>query len=306
MNEINIKPINEGEKESSPTSKFWSIKNNLKIFKALFILIIVVASTIIIKDEIVWQFDPGPLIEDDSINQGIEEDSCNVIGIELHGSLVTYISPENFDKDGNSLVDEIASENIVYAIAQSEKDEKIKAIILEVDSYGGFPVAGEEVSNALKSAKKPTVALIRQAGLSAAYLAAVGANKIFASKNSDVGGIGVTMSYLDYTEQNKKEGLTYNELSSGKFKDTGSPDRKLSAEEIELLMRDIDKSHQNFIEAVAENRGMDIKKVESLADGSSMLGEMALQNGLIDQIGGLSEVEKYLEEKIGEKPEVCW
>ncbi|OGH00347.1 hypothetical protein A3E04_03055, partial [Candidatus Kuenenbacteria bacterium RIFCSPHIGHO2_12_FULL_42_14] len=230
----------------------------------------------------------------------------NVSGISLHGDLWTYISPADYDTDGNLLYDESASEDLVYNIEQAEKDEQIKAIILEIDSYGGGPTAGEEVANALKNAEKPTVALIREGGVSAAYWAASGADIIFASQNSDVGSIGVTMSYLDNTAQNQKEGLAYNQLSSGKFKDTGDPNKTLSVEEKALLMRDVNIIHQNFMEAVAENRNLDINKVKAMADGSSMLGEMALQNGLIDKIGGESEVKEYLKEKIGDEVEICW
>ena len=57
---------------------------------------------------------------------------------------------------------------------------------------------------------------------------------------------------------------------------------------------------------VAENRNLDIEKVKALAEGSTMLGEMALQNGLIDQIGGLPEVKEYLKEKTGGEVEICW
>ena len=65
-------------------------------------------------------------------------------------------------------------------------------------------------ANALKKANKPTITLIREGGASAAYMADSGADKIFASKNSDVGNIGVTMSYLDYVQKNKKDGLKNN------------------------------------------------------------------------------------------------
>lgn len=233
-------------------------------------------------------------------------DNCNVRGIELYGELLTYIPPANLDEENNITEDQTASEDITYIIKEAEENENIKAIILEVDSYGGSAVAAEEVSEALKNAKKPTVALIRDGGVSAAYFAATGADRIFASKNSDVGSIAVTMSYLDYAKQNQKEGLTYIPLSSGKFKDTGDPDKALSAEEIKLLMRDVNIIHKNFIKTVAENRKLAIEKVEKLADGSTMLGEMALQNGLIDQIGGMLEVKDYLKEKIGEEVQVCW
>lgn len=304
-----MEPKNKERKIWWLTFEFWSHEMDLRILKSIIVLVIAAASVIIIKNEILGQIDSSPTkdsLVENYVNKTTEKSECNAFGIELHGSLITYISPTDLDENGNLLSDQTASQNVVYAIAQAEKDDNIKAIILEVDSYGGNPVAAEEISNALKEAKKPTVAFIRQGGVSAAYWAATGADKIFASKNSDVGSIAVTMSYLDVFQQNQKEGLTYNQLSSGKFKDTGDPDKTLSEEERKLLMRDINIIHQNFIKAVAENRNLDIKKVESLADGSTMLGEMALENGLIDQIGGMFEVEEYLKEKIGKEVKICW
>ena len=275
------------------------------------VLCLFAASLIIIKDEIVfwstdsdyYDYDEEFDIEDE--DEYVSED-CNVYGINLHGDLFTYISPENYDQDGYPIVDQAASEDIIYKIMQAEKDNDIKAIVLEIDSYGGLPVAAEEIANALKQAQKPAVALIREGGASAAYWAATGADTIFASENSDIGGIAVTMSYLDYVDKNQKEGLTYISLTSGKFKDAGNPDRKLTGEERELLMRDVNIIHNNFVKAVAENRKLDIQKVTELADGSSMLGEMALASGLIDGIGGMAEVEEYLQEKIGEEVKICW
>ncbi|MFH1427584.1 MAG: signal peptide peptidase SppA [Patescibacteria group bacterium] len=279
----------------------------MKILKRIAISAVILASLIIIKDEIFWQLDSS-ISGDDYLSDSeyTEETSCNVLGIELHGDLTTYIPPTDTDEEGGALIDSTASENIVIAIEEAENDESIKAIILEVDSYGGYPVAGEEVANALKKANKPTIALVREGGASAAYMAASGADKIFASANSDVGSIGVTMSYLDYVQQNQKEGLTYISLSSGKFKDTGDPNKPLSQEEKNLLMRDVNILYENFFKMVAENRNLEIEKVKKLADGSTMLGEMALQNGLIDQIGGMPEVKEYLKEKIGEDIEICW
>jgi protease-4 len=233
----------------------------------------------------------------------LAEPTCNVLGINLHGSLVTYSLPV----DENSVpADETASEDIVGAIKEAEKDPAIKAILLEVDSLGGSPVAGEEVADALRSATKPTAALIRGYGDSAAYLAATGAEKVFASVFSDVGSIGITMSYEDYAEYNRKEGITYNSLTSGKFKDAFSPSKALTEEEKGLVLRDLEIMHQAFVEKVAENRGLPEAKIAALADGSTMLGAMALENGLIDQIGGQTEVDVYLEEQIGENVEYCW
>jgi len=222
---------------------------------------------------------------------------CNVKIIPLTGGLATYYDPANSGY--------VYSDEIVSQIEDANKNEGIKAIVLEIDSYGGSPVAGEEVLNALKNSGKETVALIRQAGLSAAYMAAIGANTIFASKFSDVGSIGVTGSYVDNANKNKTEGITFNQLSSGKYKDTMDPDKPLTEEEKALIMRDIELAHESFVNLVAKHRKLSVGKVGQMADGSSMLGEMALKNGLIDKIGGMNEVKEYLKIKLGTEPIIC-
>jgi len=234
-------------------------------------------------------------------------EDCNVFGIELYNDLetVVYLDEDNSGADFDTLY-ESTSSGIVDTIEWAEEDESVKAIIFSIDSVGGTPVAAEEVANALKRASKPTVVLIREYGNSGAYYAATGADMIFASLSSDVGGIGVSMSYVDYAKQNQKDGLTFNQIISGKFKDMGDPDKILTAEEKALAMRDVKILHEIFIKAVAENRNLDIEKVRAIADGSSMLGQMALDNGLIDKIGDLNDAKQYLREQIEEEVEICW
>jgi len=281
------------------------MKIDLAGLKKLAIGLVVLAAFITVANEAYYWFGDSSSYDELS-EESLAENDCNVIGIELHGDLYTYLSPDNKDADGLPLVNEVASESIMGMINSAEEDENIKAILLEVDSYGGLPVAGEEVAKAMKNTTKPTVTMIRSAGTSAAYWAATGADIIFASRNSDVGGIGVTMSYVDNVTQNKNDGLTYNSLSTGKYKDYGDPNKPLTVEEKQLFQRDLNILHQNFIEAVAESRNLDIKTVAKLADGSTMLGAMALENGLIDRIGGIIEVNNYLKEQIGGEPEICW
>ena len=225
---------------------------------------------------------------------------CNVATVSLRGDLVTYIAPQ-YDEEGFVLpADATASEDIDWSIRSNADDSSIEAIILEIDSLGGYPVAAEEVMNALRNTKKPTIALIRESGLSAAYYAAVGADYIFASKNSDLGSIGVTASYVDNVDHNNQHGFSFNELSSGKFKDVGNPNRKLTTEEKNLIQRDITILHNNFVKDVAVHRGLEVEEVEKFADGSSMLAERALEYGLIDKIGGYTEIENFLEESYPE------
>ncbi len=235
-----------------------------------------------------------------------ESEDCNVYGINLHGDIVTYYTRDAFDDQGNLIFDETSADDINWIMRDAQSNDNIKAVVVEIDSSGGSPVGGEEMMLAFKQSKKPVIAFIRNRGLSSAYLAATGAQTIFASKISDVGSIGVTMSYLQNTEQNKMNGLTYIDLSSGKYKDSGNPDRPLTDDEKQLFMRDVNISYEYFVSLVAQNRNLSIEKVRKLADGSSVMGEQALKDGLIDKIGLLPDVESFLTEKIGAPAKICW
>ena len=224
---------------------------------------------------------------------------CNVANIKLYGDLYTYV------KENSECKDCASSEDIANQIRDAEADNDIKAILLSVDSTGGDPVAAEQIANTLKRASKPTVALIRSAGDSGAYFAATGAERIFASDLSDLGSIGITSSYIDNSQKNQKEGLTFNEIAIGKYKDTGNPNKPLTDDEKKMALADLQIGYDIFVKNVADNRHLDINKVKALADGNTMKGQKALDNGLIDQLGDLFDVEKYLGDKISEKAVVC-
>jgi protease-4 len=233
-------------------------------------------------------------------------DDCNVMGIEMRGDIYTYVP---LDAEGNKLEgyeDTTTSDEVLYLLDQAEYSDEILGTLIEVDSYGGSPGAAEEIANAIKTSQKPVIAFIREAGLSAAYYAIAPADKIFALKNSDVGSIGVTQSYLDNVSKNQKEGYSFVQLSTGKFKDSGSPDKPLTQEERNLFMRDLKISHENFIQAVSENRNIAMEKVREIADGSTVLGEQAKELNLIDEIGGYDDAQAYLGELVGEEVSVCW
>lgn len=224
--------------------------------------------------------------------------TCNIAGIKLRGDMVTYIPAVS---DAGSSMDVSSSEKIVEAINNAEADSRIKAIIVEIDSRGGDPVAGDEVSKALKSATKPTVAVIRSQADSAAYFAASGASHIIASLYSDVGSIGVTQSYA----QNSSKDRQFIQISAGKFKDAGNPDKPITEEERQVMQKEINIMYKNFVQAVATNRKIPIKDVTKIADGSSYVGGHAKELKLIDEIGGLPEATAYLQTLFDEKATLC-
>lgn len=232
-------------------------------------------------------------------------DDCTVVGINLHGNLLTYIPP-HAENDSFFNYNSVASEDIIWKIKQANINPGIKAIILEVDSGGGSPIAGEEIANVVKNSAKPVVGYIREVGASSAYWAVSSATKIFASKNSNVGSIGITGSYLTNVEKNKKDGYEYQQIVSGKYKDSGTTNKLVTEDERIIFLRDVNIMYLNFMEDISENRNIPIEKVRSFSDGSTVLGEKAKSLGLIDEIGGIGEIESYLEKTFGEKPEICW
>ena len=271
-----------------------------KTLKVIFLLAII--STIAMY----WYDQYGYYFGEYSEYSTVCPEYSNVAVINIHGDIVTYLTDQSSAEESGSVTsDSVSSEEIVAYIDEIEANSNIGAVIVEIDSYGGSPVASEEIADALRRMTKPTIAVIREIAASGAYMIASGADKIYASEMSNVGSIGITMSYLDYSQQNRQEGITYQQLSSGKFKDTGSPDKVLTAEEKELLMRDVKILHEAFVKRVAENRGLDIEKVEKLADGSTMLGMAAKENGLIDEIGNISDAQEWIRSELGIEPEIC-
>ncbi|OHA95748.1 MAG: hypothetical protein A3C70_03190 [Candidatus Zambryskibacteria bacterium RIFCSPHIGHO2_02_FULL_43_14] len=251
----------------------------------------------------VLAFIAGSYFSDDTYIAGTDsQENCNVLALSANGYLSTYI-PERTTDDWS---DVSSSEYITDGILSAQDDQEIKAVLLSVDSHGGNGIAGEEIANALKRLDKPSVSVIRTIGASAAYWAATGVDKIYASKISDVGSIAITASYLDETNKITKEGYEYTELSSGKYKDLGDTGRPLTAEERSIVLSDLRKAHEVFVQAVATNRNLEIGEVEKLANGLTYVGIDALGYGLIDEIGDIATATKYLEEQIGEKVELCW
>lgn len=278
-----------------------------EFFKKLFYVFVVITLLafwyIIIVEALFYEYDELANEEEWAEEETSE---CNVLGLELRGVLDTYESDANLDEEGYPIDDITSSEMLVLSIQGAEENPDIKAILLEIDSYGGIPMAGEEVANALSNAKKPTVALIRRAGISSAYWAALGADTIIASELSDVGGIGVTMSYLSYEKMNQTEGITYNQISSAKFKDAGDEDKPLTREEEEYFKRDTMIMHEIFVKKVAEARGLSQEEADKLADGTGILGQAALEAGLIDKLGDINMINDHFTELIGEEAVLCW
>lgn len=232
----------------------------------------------------------------------VSDGRCNVAVVPLVGEIVGYtVAPPSGMADEGEMPADAASvaDEVIEKIRRATYDPNIKAIIMQIDSGGGWPVASYAIADAIKKSPIPVVALVRDTAASGAYIVASAAETIVAHPSSIVGSIGVTMSYLDYTDKNTKDGIKYVALSSAPYKDAGAPGKPLTAQERELFERDLKASHEQFVQTVADNRKMSVEEVAALADGSAMVGTMAREKKLVDLLGNEDTALGYLANKLG-------
>lgn len=224
--------------------------------------------------------------------------SGNIAVIPIKGIILTE---EDF---GTFASPSLSSLDIVSWIQEAEADPDIQGIIFEVDSPGGTPVATEEVATAIREMEKPNVAVIREIGASGAYWIASASDRIYASRMSVVGSIGVLASYVEIAGTLERYNATYRSLTAGEFKDTSSPFKRLTPTEEAMIQKQLDRIHTIFIRAVAENRGLPEDKVREIANGWVYLGEEALDIGLVDSIGDFDDAVIYLEDRLDIEAEI--
>jgi signal peptide peptidase SppA len=269
-----------------------------KILWSLAVIVFITAWYLLIMWWSVWSWD--------YVDSGLssEQDyfkSCDIVAVSIQGDIVGH-SSEAENGDDSTIV---SAEDAVYTLGLIDK-ENPPVVMLDITSLGGAPAPSKELADFVAQMKTPVVTSIREAGLSGGYYIASQSDEIFASPFSDIGSIGVSMSYLDESRLNEKEGYTWNSLSTGKFKDSGSPEKPLTKEERALFERDLKIIHDTFVADVARGRNIPIEKVRQIADGSSVMPEKALELKLIDGIKHQWEVIEYLKEKYNTGDEICW
>ncbi|MBI5562653.1 MAG: signal peptide peptidase SppA [Deltaproteobacteria bacterium] len=176
-------------------------------------------------------------------------------------------------------------------LRELEDRSDVKAVVVRIDSPGGAVGPSQEIYSAIKRLRKTKVVVASMGAMAASggYYAAVAANKIVANPGTITGSIGVIVEFMNAEELLGKIGLKGYVVKSGKFKDTGSPLRKMSAEEEELLQAVINDVNSQFVKAVAEGRGLKVEDVDRIADGRIFSGAQALEKGLVDSLGDLTD-----------------
>ena len=177
------------------------------------------------------------------------------------------------------------------------EDDSVKAVIVAINSPGGTTAGGEELYEALGQlrAVKPTVAVIKELGASAAYMTAIATDRIFSRRLSIVGSIGVLYQHVNAGKLLETIGVDLDKVASGPLKAEPDFDEPMEGAPRASIAALVDDSFQWFVDVVAERRGMDRAATLALADGRIVTGRVGVESGLIDAIGGELEAIAWLE-----------
>lgn len=197
------------------------------------------------------------------------------------------------------------AEPVIEKIIKFRKSEKIKAIILRINSPGGMVAPSQEIYQEVKKTckEKTVVASVESVAASGGYYIACAADEIIANPGTLVGSIGVILQIENIEELLKKVGLRRKVIKSGKYKDIGSMTRTMTAEEEAILQEFSDDIYGQFIDSVVEGRNIKREEVLKLADGRIFSGAQAIKLGLIDKLGNLQDAISITAEMVGIKGE---
>lgn len=183
------------------------------------------------------------------------------------------------------------------------EDPSIQAILVRIESPGGAVAPSQEIYREIRRIREETpkkvVASMGSVAASGGYYIASAADKVVANPGTITGSIGVIMELADLSPLLEKVGVRSQVIKSGPFKDTGSVFRPMTPEDRKVLQELIDNVYQQFIEAVAEGRGMDVETVRRLADGRVYSGAQALELGLVDALGNFEDAVRLAAELAG-------
>lgn len=172
-----------------------------------------------------------------------------------------------------------------------EKDERIKAVVVRINSPGGSVGASEEMYRALRrlQTKKPVVCSMSDSAASGGLYASMGCQKIFAIAGTITGSIGVIAQFPQLKTVEEKVGISFFTVKTGKYKDVGSPHRDVTPDDQAFLQSFINKSYEEFIRVIADSRKLSVETVRQIADGRVLTGAEAKDLGLVDALGGVHE-----------------
>ncbi len=203
---------------------------------------------------------------------------------------VLYAVGEIVDGEG-SRPGEIGGDKFSRELRKLRENDAVKAVVLRVNSPGGSALASDIIWREVILTKKvkPVIVSMGDVAASGGYYISAAADSIFAEPTTITGSIGVFGVIPNFQNlMNNKIGVHYDGVKTGKFADLMTTfDRPLTAEERDIIQREVDKVYATFTKVVAEGRKISVANVDSIGQGRVWTGRQGLSNKLVDRLGNL-------------------
>jgi protease-4 len=192
-------------------------------------------------------------------------------------------------------------DDIVEDLRKLREDSNVAAVLLHLDTPGGAVTGGEGINAAVKELAKvkPVVAVMDGTAASAGYMIAVATPHIVARESTITGSIGVILETMNIGGLLDKIGVSNDPLVSGPLKGEPSLTKPMTPQAREVLQAMVGDLYDQFVQLVAAGRKMPESRVRELADGRAYTGRQAKALGLVDEIGGDDEAQRWLENERG-------
>ena len=178
-------------------------------------------------------------------------------------------------------------------LRELRRDPSVRAWVVAINSPGGVVAPSQSIYQELRRVREeddvPVVASIGSVGASGGYYVALAADSILALPGSITGSIGVLMEYPNLAGLLERVGVRMEVVKAGEQKDLGSPFRSMDEADRAILTALVEDVHAQFIETVAEARGIPVEEVGRMADGRVLSGRQAREQRLVDRLGNRGE-----------------
>ncbi|WP_208588733.1 signal peptide peptidase SppA [Gracilibacillus suaedae] len=180
------------------------------------------------------------------------------------------------------------------------EDNRVNGIILRVNTPGGGVVESAEIHDKIleiqEQYEKPVYVSMGNTAASGGYYISAPADKIIAHNATLTGSIGVIMESFNFAEFADEQGIDFNTIKSGEYKDIMSMSREMTDDERELLQTMIDDMYAEFVQVIVDGRGMSEDRVRELGDGRVYTGAQAQEVELVDELGSLDDTIEIMKE----------
>jgi len=231
----------------------------------------------------------------DYINEG-----SNVVNQSSEpGNKIAVVYAEGAIVPGKTTTGVIGSESLSGQLRELRRDDKVKAVVLRVNSPGGSAYASEIIQREMELIRKEKPLIVSQGSYAASggYWISVSSDYIFAEPTTLTGSIGVFILLPNFEGAADWMGVTFENVSTGSLATLMTPTRPRNEAEMKIFQNHADSIYESFLERVAEGRNLDRERVDSLAQGKIWMGMDAVEENLVDAIGGLEEAIDYAVEK---------